>query len=306
MTLGFVGGIALAMAGNSIDENRLSQIAQDVRASAVKELAESKVLPEHVCVSIALLNRSTGSYILGHDNGDFMMYPASVVKLPFAAYLGTRLDAGKVQASPELERAVKDMLFESSNDATALVVDVVTGTTGGPELKPDELKKWMDKRQAVNRWLSSLGITGQNACQKTWNEGPYGRERQGYGPNFELRNSMSANATTRIMAELALGKLAKPDRTAWIMGFMKRAVDQKGDEAGGQTKGFIGEALPREWERWSKAGWAYKVRHDVCLFKTPTGKEFILTLYTDQHGSNAKLLPAMTRRALALLGEAGS
>jgi len=297
---------ATAMQVSAFDQARLSVIANRVCEQTIAASTEPKIAPEHLEVSIAALDRNAGTYVIGHHRGDAMMYPASVVKLVYACYLAELLDKGKVKKTTELDRAVKDMLVESSNDATGLVLDVVTGTSGGPELAPVELKKWMEKRQAVNRWLVSKGITGQNACQKTWNEGPYGRERQGYGPNFELRNMLTPNACTRLMADLALGKIASPSSTDWVLGYVKRVVKEDGSEVGGQTKGFIGEALPRSWERYSKAGWAYKVRHDVCWFKTPDGKEFVITIFTDQHGNNASLLPEMTRRTLRELGLGGS
>jgi beta-lactamase class A len=277
---------------------QLQAIAQRACEQAITHFPDEKIKADELEISLAVLDRKSGTWTQGDVNGDKAMYPASVVKLLYAAYLGTLLDSKKVKLTPELDRAVKDMLVESSNDATGLVLDVVTGTTGGPELPEAELKKWMEKRQAVNKWLTKRGYRGQNACQKTWNEGPYGRERQGYGPNMALRNSLTPNACLGIMAELALGKICSLERTAWLTGYLKRVVDEKGNEAGGQTKGFIGEALPRSWERYSKAGWAYQVRHDVAWFRVPDGREFILCIFTDHHGNNEKLLPFMTSAVL--------
>jgi hypothetical protein len=60
------------------------------------------------------------------------IYPASVVKLFYLVALHEWLEQGMAQPSTELERATKDMIVDSSNDATSLVVDVLTGTTSGP------------------------------------------------------------------------------------------------------------------------------------------------------------------------------
>lgn len=254
-------------------------------------IAKFGMKPEDLAISLIVLGSNGTKSPIYHVNGDQNMYPASVVKLFYAGYLVTLLDGKSLKLSSELERATKDMLFESSNDATGLILDVVTDTTGGAELNPKDLENWMYKRQAVNRWLERKGYSGQNACQKTWNEGPYGREKQGYGPNMELRNSLDANACVRMMAEFALDEVASPEQCRWARQFMLRKVDDKGVEAGGQTKGFIGEALPKSWEWYSKAGWAYKVRHDVAYVKPPKGHPFVLCIFSDNHGSNEALLP---------------
>ena len=39
------------------------------------------------------------------------------------------MQSGKLQETPELDRAIHDMIISSSNDATQLVVDMLTGTT---------------------------------------------------------------------------------------------------------------------------------------------------------------------------------
>jgi beta-lactamase class A len=64
---------------------------------------------------------------------------------------------GMVQTSSELERAISDMIVASSNDATSLVVDVLTGTTSGPELPPGPFETWKTQRNIINRYFQSLG-----------------------------------------------------------------------------------------------------------------------------------------------------
>lgn len=273
---------------------QLEEVAKNAAAAAVVRFRESGVKPADLEVSIAALDRPSRTFAMGSFQGDTNIYPASVVKLIYAARLASMLDKKELRLTAELDRAVKDMLVESSNDGTALVLDTITGTTGGPELPSRELKIWMEKRQSVNRWLKSLGYANQNACQKPWNEGPYGRERQGYGENFALRNMLSPNACARMMAEVALAKVASPERCKWLLGYMKRATGPNGDDPGSQSKGFIGGGLPASYERYSKAGWAYQVRHDVCYFKVPGGGEFVLAIFTDRHGGNPELLPFLT------------
>src|SRR6476619_4573234 len=114
------------------------------------------------------------------------------------------------------------MIVDSSNEATQYVVDVLTQTTGGYELPPKEMEEWQYKRNAVNRYFSSLGYTNINVNQKTFCEDAYGRERVSRGPNGENRNKLTTDATARLMMEIVTGKIASPERTAAMMELLKR------------------------------------------------------------------------------------
>ena len=98
------------------------------------------------------------------------------------------------------------MIVDSSNEATQYIVDVLTHTTAGYELPPEEMKEWQEKRNAVNRYYTSLGYTNINVNQKTFCEDAYGRERVSRGPNGENRNKLTTDATARLLAEIATGK----------------------------------------------------------------------------------------------------
>ncbi|MEO0687746.1 MAG: serine hydrolase, partial [Cyanobacteria bacterium J06649_11] len=129
------------------------------------------------------------------------IYPASVIKLFYLLAIHEWLEKGMTQPTEELERAIRDMIIDSSNDATSLVVDVLTGTTSGPELPPGPFETWKKQRNIVNRYLQSLGweeLQTINACQKTWGDGPYGRERAFYGQLLENRNMLTTNAVARL------------------------------------------------------------------------------------------------------------
>ena len=67
------------------------------------------------------------------------VYPASIIKLFYLVAIWEWAKKGMIKTSPELERAIRDMIVDSSNDATSLVVDVLTGTSG-PELPSRPLK----------------------------------------------------------------------------------------------------------------------------------------------------------------------
>src|SRR5688572_5691835 len=131
---------------------RLDKMAAEVAKEAVAKFGAEGLKPDQLAITIVEIDRTAKSQPSGHYRGDEPFYPASVVKLFYFAYAHRLLEDKKLKQSPELNRALTDMIVESSNDATGLVLETVTGTTGGPELSPAELKKWMDRRNAVNRW----------------------------------------------------------------------------------------------------------------------------------------------------------
>jgi len=146
--------------------------------------------------------------------GNERVYPASVVKLFYLVATHRWLEDKKIEQTPELTRAVRDMIVDSSNEATQYVLDVLTHTTGGYELPPKEMEEWQYQRNAVNRYFSSLGYTNINVNQKTFCEDAYGRERVSRGPNGENRNKLTTDATARLLMEIVTGKIANAARTA--------------------------------------------------------------------------------------------
>lgn len=262
-----------------------------------------KLQPEQLAISFGKVDRSNMTAEFGQFQGEAAMYPASCIKLFYLAYGATLLESKKLTMTPELERGFTDMIVDSSNDATALILDAVTGTTGGPELSERELKAWQTKRGAVNRWLTSMGFKGINANQKTWNEGPYGRERQGYGPNFENRNTLTPNSGVRMMSLIALGKLVGQDRNSWMMKLLNRKIPADSKDADFQSRAFTGEVLPAGTQLWSKAGYTDTARLDIAWFKLTNGHEYIFSIFTKGQSNEPKLIPFVARELLSELGE---
>src|SRR5690606_29160817 len=118
-------------------------------------------------------------------------------------------ERGKVKMTPELERGLKEMIGASSNDATHYIFDVLTDTSGGAELPAKELERYAYKKNAVNRYFSSLGYENINVNQKTYCEDIFGRERQ-FWDGGKQRNKLTTNATAKLLANIALGKSVSP------------------------------------------------------------------------------------------------
>jgi len=294
--LGIAAAISLLARQTPMTTADIDRIAQSAAEAAVTKF---DLKPDQIGISIAVLDRANKAATTGGYHGEIAMYPASVVKLCYLAYTAHLLDTKKLRLTPELERGVHDMIVDSVNDATALVLDTITGTTGGPELAPKELAKWMDKREAVNRWYASLGYPKLNANQKTWNEGPYGRERQGYGPNFELRNSLSPSVCVRLMSDIALDKIVSPEKCEWMRKYLSRDIPADAKETNDQARLFSGKVLPTGTKLWSKAGWTDSVRHDVAWVCLPDGREFVWAIFTKGASAKEDIIPSIAASILA-------
>lgn len=231
--------------------------------------------------------------------GDTPIYPASVVKLFYLAAAHQWMADGRLADTPELRRAMSDMIVHSYNEATHYVVDLLTGTTSGPELPEAELREWFDKRDAVNRHFASLGYTGINANKKPWCEGPYGRETQAIKAFDPKRNALTTDATARLMTEIVTGKAVSPQRSAEMMELLKR---DPADEKDRQAQ-FTGPALPKGAKLWSKAGWTSQTRHDAACVELPDGRKFVLVIFTVDHAGEKEIIPAVARTIVEGLGK---
>jgi hypothetical protein len=241
------------------------------------------------------------------------IYPASVVKLFYLVAVNEWLEKGMISTSKELERAMRDMIVDSSNDATSLVIDILSGTTSGPELSPGPFETWKQQRNIVNRYYQSLGWSDMetiNVCQKTWCDGPYGRERAFVGELLDNRNMLTTNATARLLHSIVGGVAVSSGRSQAIMTLIKRSLqpdDLPKDVEEDQVTGFLGGALPEEAQIWSKAGWTSQVRHDAAYVEIPDKRPYLLVVFTDgkANAKNQAILPFVSQLVAEAVGNLG-
>ncbi|MEH1967389.1 serine hydrolase [Nostoc sp.] len=230
------------------------------------------------------------------------IYPASVVKLFYLVAVNEWLEKGMSQTSKELERALRDMIVDSSNDATSLVVDILTGTTSGPELPTGPFETWKYQRNIVNRYYQSLGweeMETINVCQKTWGDGPYGRERAFVGELLENRNMLTTNAIARLLHSIVGGVAVSSGRSQAMMALLKRTLnDLPSDTEENQITGFLGGGLPENAQIWSKAGWTSQVRHDAAYIELPEQRPYLLVVFTEgkAQAKSQAILPFVSGR----------
>lgn len=232
------------------------------------------------------------------------IYPASVVKLFYMVAVNEWLEKQMLQTSKELERATRDMIVDSSNDGTSLVIDMLSGTTSGPELSAGPFETWKHQRNIVNRYIKSLGweeLETINVCQKTWGDGPYGRERAFYGEMLENRNMLTTNATARLLHSIVGGVAVSSGRSQAMMALLKRSLkreDLPTDVEEDQITGFLGSGLPENAQIWSKAGWTSQVRHDAAYIELPDLRPYLLVVFTEgkAHAKSREILPFISQQ----------
>jgi hypothetical protein len=232
------------------------------------------------------------------------IYPASVVKLFYLVAINEWLEKGMVATSKELERAMRDAIVDSSNDATSLIVDILSGTTSGPELPVGPFDTWKQQRNIVNRYFRSFGWSDMetiNVCQKTWGDGPYGRERAFVGELLENRNMLTTNATARLLHSIVGGVAVSSARSQAMMALLKRSLnpeDLPKDVEEDQVTGFLGSGLPQNAQIWSKAGWTSQVRHDAAYVEIPDRRPYLLVVFTEgkANAKSREILPFISQQ----------
>jgi hypothetical protein len=274
----------------------LQSLVDEAARKTLEKFADKKL--EEKQLSITLIDlRDPAHPTQASFRGNERIYPASVVKLFYLGAAHRWLEDKKIEDTPELRRALKDMIVDSSNEATQYVVDVITHTTAGYELPPKEMAEWQEKRNAVNRYYSSLGYTNINVNQKTFCEDAYGREQVSRGPNGENRNKLTTDATARLLSEIVIGKAVTPARSIAMMELLKRDYTGTSKDGDDQGHGFTGIALQGidGVRLWSKAGWTSTTRHDAAYIELPDGSKFVLVTFTTDHANEREIIPAVAK-----------
>ncbi len=288
---------------NAADSPQLKVLLDAAVADAVRKYPAGTFKDGEIAATLIDLNAMTRA----EYKGETRLYPASVVKLFYLAALARQLEDGKVVISPELERGRRDMIVDSSNEATQYILDVLTDTSSGAELPQGEFDVWQLKRNRVNRYFSAMGYTNINVNQKTFCEDAYGIEQQSRKYKGENRNMLTTNATARLMAEIVLGRIAGPSATAKMLELLKRdpfaATKDEEDQAHGFTGRLLIDRKMADAKIWSKAGWTSKARHDAAYVETADGLKFVLVVFTENHATERDPIPAIAGKVIDGLRE---
>jgi beta-lactamase class A len=291
---------AAAALGQTPPPRTLQSLVDEAARQTLEKFADKKL--EEQQLSITLINlRDPAHPVRASFRGNERIYPASVVKLFYLAAAHRWLEDDKIVDTPELRRALKDMIVDSSNEATQYVVDVITHTTSGYELPPQEMADWQAKRNVVNRYYAALGYSNINVNQKTFCEDAYGREQVSRGPNGENRNKLTTDATARLLQEIVMGRAVTPARSRQMMELLQRDYTGTSKDADDQAHAFTALALTGiiGAHLWSKAGWTSTTRHDAAYLELPDGSKFVLVTFTTDHANEREIIPTVARLVIA-------
>jgi len=283
----------------------LQELVNEAARTTLAKFADKKLAESQLSITLIDL-RDARHPVTASFRGNERVYPASVVKLFYLGAVHRWLEDKKIQETDELKRAVRDMIVDSSNEATQYVLDVLTQTTGGFELPAKEMEQWQYRRNAVNRYYSAMGYTKINVNQKTFCEDAYGRERVSRGPNGENRNKLTTDATARLLSEIAIGRAVNQARSTQMMELLKRDFAGDSKDRDDQGRGFTGIALQgmAGAKLWSKAGWTSTTRHDAAYVELPNGARFVLVTFTTDHAADRDIIPTVARVVIEGIGSA--
>jgi hypothetical protein len=246
-------------------QNELQALVEQAVARTLAVYADKKLTAEQLAITAVDLTDFEHP-VRASYRGDAQIYPASVIKMFYLVAAHRAMEDGKIADTPELRRAMHDMIVHSYNEPTGYIIDLLTGTTSGPELPPAEMEIWHDQRNSVNRYFQSLGYTNINVNKKPWCEGPYGREQLAVKTFSPSRNWLNTDAAARLLTDIVTGKLVSPAK-----------------------------ALPRGAKLWSKAGWMSTARHDAGYVELPNGARFVLVIFTVDHSTDFDIIPTAAR-----------
>jgi beta-lactamase class A len=268
-----------------------STMAEALTRTAEATLKEfPKLTADNLAMSIVDLTKAD-SLARADYHGDSPFYPASVVKLFFMVAM---FHQGHV--TPEIDRALHEMITVSDNDAAAFLVDVLTDTTSGPELDEKALEKFIDRRRSLNRYFAALGYD-VSVMLKPWSFGPFGRDMQIIASNPMNRNRVTANSVAALLLWIVRRHAISPQASEAMLALLERPLaPQRPTE--NQVKEYLGAALPEGSRLWSKEGDTSEVRHDAAYVELPDGRKSILVVLTRGAADDPTLLPTIGRHLL--------
>ena len=279
-------GLALNAILDKVCSNNIENLRNDIAITWINYKSESNQI-----------NKGFGFGI----NNRRLTYPASIVKLVYGLAAYSWIETNKILLTQEISDAVNKMLFDSSNDATSFLIDIITGTTSGPCIEGDLWENWKYQRSIINDWIKELNWTELNeinCCQKTWDDGPFGREKEFYGTENNNRNMMTTDSTARIFQEIMINLNYEKDNLN-LKRFLKRNLKRHvlNKDPLNQVNGFLGEGLPENIHFWSKAGLMSRARHDAAWWVNNDSMQTLLVVFGngEKYFKNERLFPEISK-----------
>jgi hypothetical protein len=239
--------------------------------------------------------------------GSQLRQPGSLVNFIYLVACEAWLQRQLLRDGPELRRAMAAMVkpAPSAHGATGLIVDLLSGTTSGPSLPEERFNQWKSQRELVNHWLESLGwpeLVGWNACQKTWVDGPYGRELDFHRADQGHCNLLTTDGTARLFEAVMAGSIISPPASRRMQSLLERhsGGSTTGTKELNEVVGLIPPGMATNPRIWGKASWMGESMHGAAYVETEGGAPMLLVVLSEGETcpTNEGLLPEITGRLI--------
>ena len=206
-----------------------------------------------------------------------LIEPGNLIYLFYLVAIHVWLEQGMVQPAADTERAIARMIQQASHDAVSYLVDVLSGVSSGPVLPEGPMATWKFQRNIVNRYFSQLGwpeLRSINVNQKTWQEGPYGRERVFFGERFDNRNQLSTEAISRLLHSIVGGVSVTSSRSQSMMNLLKAQTE------------LTDIGLPAAAAVWQLTTLGAQISHSAAYIEAEGTHPYLLTVLSE-HAAGA-------------------
>jgi len=261
-------------------------------------------------LSISLIDLNTNTMAEYQQNQP--RYPASIVKLFWMVIVYAKIQQGILPETAALNLNLSKMIGQSNNESASRILDTITNTESGEELKAEDYQIWLKKRQQVNQFFQSAGYQNLNISQKTFpipylnQELPEGRDLQMRGdPDRPIRNQLTTADVARLLYEIAYGRSVSKVASQKMLGWLTRDLHPEAWKnlpnnsiELNPIRELFGESLPVDLHFASKAGWTSNSRQEAALIATKDGKtSYILVVFANDsaYAADENIFPKISR-----------
>jgi len=281
-------------------------------------IATRKKLPT-APLSITLIDVSSSQIhtFAGYQN-QTARFPASVVKLFWLVGFYAAIEKGIIQKDESSFTSDLDQMMRvSNNDAASRLLDTITDTESGQELKGEQLQTWLKKRQQINTFFQSAGYEGIKLTTKNYpiyylrQEQPKGRDLQLRTESPKsIRNQVTTDQAARLLYEIYTRQAVSPIASRKMAYLLTRDLESKAwkNDPSNSIKGFLGESLPTNIYFGSKVGYTSGSRQEAAFIRSLDDRAiYVLVIFADDpaYAKDEKIFPQMSRYVFDRLSDRG-
>lgn len=252
--------------------------------------ASPSLVPERVHVAVIDIDAAGGARS-AEVNGLKPVYPASVIKMFYMGYVYFLVGTREMVLDADLKKHLYQMIHSSSNVATAWIVDAWSGVRHDAVMTAAEFEHFAVRRNACNRWLTSLGLGDViNANQKTWvtpippGEAQFLRDGALAGP-YTNRNSMTAMGAVRFLQLIAESRLIDEASSRAMRELMARDV---------RTQPYLQRRIaggaPPGATVFGKTGTTSRTFHDAAVVELDNGRRYAVAVLITGSGPKGSII----------------